>query len=130
MIKDGKAHCDECGEELVKAGSARVLAGKLVCSACHKVLKRVLPKNAPHWSQVSDLGQCALLAHTLIILHWILVLATPLVAIVVWICTRSLLFALITLVNVVGPLTFIVLLRAARETFDWRREECYRESAG
>ena len=113
MIKNGHAHCDECGK-LLGAAEAAAVAGRLVCAKCASILRRTLPDPQPDWIRMNRLAKYRDLAGDLIIANCVLVVVCLVTVVVVFLLTWKFL-ALVGLLSVVGPLEMIVLLFTAQQ---------------
>jgi hypothetical protein len=125
MIRDGKVYCDECGKDFRRSGSARALAGKLLCDDCYYLVDGFLWKGLPEGNWSERLQFHEKLARFLIVANWLLIVIYPLFALAVGVHTHSVPLGLLTLFGRIGPLTSIVLLLAAREFFESRRSQVF-----
>ncbi len=113
MIKEGKAHCDECGKHIPSA-QGKSLGGRLVCADCGDIIEDAVVPPYEDWQRLHDARFYRKAALCLIVLNWILMPTAVIVFVVLMLMSRKPWFALFAPLVIIPYLQTLVFLFAAR----------------
>jgi hypothetical protein len=113
MIKDGKAHCDECGKHIPSA-QGKALGGRLVCAACGDIIEDAIVPPYSDWERLRNAAFYRKAALWLIVLNWVLMPIGVIVFLVIVLMSSKPWFAIFAPLVIIPYLQLLVLLFAAR----------------